>query len=151
MASRLATRPSVEGVCRACKRRCASVALTACPDCGGIIAAAPPVGRSSLAPPMLFQSNYVWFVFVSLLDLMLTAVVLGLEGAEVNPVADAVLQHAGVQGLMLFKLSLVVFVIIMCEWVARRNLRAGRKLSEWSIAITSIPVIVSLYQLMFEI
>ena len=97
---------------------------------------------------MLFQNNYVWFVLVSALDLMLTWVVLLLEGVEVNPLADAVLQYAGLPGLVIFKFALVVFVVVMCEWAGRRNARAGFKLSEWAVAITAIPVVVAFVQLL---
>lgn len=99
-------------------------------------------------PPMLFPGAYAWFVLVSSLDLMLTWVILVLlDGCEVNPLADAVIAHAGLHGLVVFKFCLVLFVIVMCEWIGRRNARAGSKLSEWSVAITAIPVALSFVQL----
>lgn len=96
---------------------------------------------------MLHQQAYVWFVFVSALDIMLTWVILLLGGSEVNVVADAVIEHAGLSGIVMYKFCLVVFVIILSEAVGRRNAGAGRKLAEWSIAITAIPVVLSVIQL----
>ena len=46
-----------------------------------------------------------------------------------------------------FKFCLVVFVVVMAEWIGRRSDRAGRKLAEWSVAVTSIPVVLALVQL----
>jgi len=74
---------------------------------------------------------------------MLTWVVLLLGGLEVNPLAAAVVQHGGLTSLVIFKFCLVIFVVIMCEWITRRNPRAGFKLAEWSVAITAIPVAVA--------
>ncbi|MCB9850696.1 MAG: hypothetical protein H6817_08325 [Phycisphaerales bacterium] len=144
---------AIEGACRACGRRCTSVALTACPDCGGVIGAVRDVGREVgrglfASPQMLFQNNYVWFVLVSALDVMLTWIVLLLDGVEANPIADAVLQYGGLPGMVAFKFALVLLVVVLCEWTGRRNLHTGWKLSEWAVAITTIPVTVAFVQLL---
>ena len=98
-------------------------------------------------PPMLYQQAYVWFVLVSALDIMLTWTVLFLGGEEVNVLADAVIAHAGLTGIVIYKFCLVVFVVLMCEAVGRRNGRVGRQLARYSIAITAIPVVLSFIQL----
>ncbi len=94
---------------------------------------------------MLYPNAYVWFIFLSALDIMLTWVLLLMhpDGHEVNPIADAVIRMFGLRGMVLFKFSLVVFVVIMCEWVGRKNSSTGTRLSEWAVAITSIPVVVT--------
>ena len=96
---------------------------------------------------MRYQDAYVWFVFVSALDITLTWVILQSGGVEVNPIADAVIQTFGLQGMVAFKFALVIFVIIMCEWLGRRSDRQGRKIAEWAVAITSIPVVLSFVML----
>lgn len=40
---------------------------------------------------MRFQNEYVWFVFFSAMDVMLTWVILWRGGREVNPIADRVI------------------------------------------------------------
>ncbi len=117
-----------------------------CPTCGGIAPMAAPRWRDR--PPMLYPDHYVWFVFLSALDLMLTWVILHNAGVEVNPVACLILDAQGLPGLAAFKFALVMFVIVMCEWVGRSDRRRGRKLSEWAVAITAIPVTVAFVQLL---
>ena len=141
---------SPSGVCRECGARCASVALSACPECGGAIGPEdlPRAGLLSL-PAMLHQNAYAWFVLVSAVDIMLTWIILVfLGGQEVNPVAAAVIAHGGLTSLVVFKFCLVLFVVVMCEWIGRRNVRVGVKLAEWSVAVSSIPVVVSLMQIL---
>ncbi len=48
-------------------------------------AAKQPAWLSS--PPMLFQNAYVWIVFLSSMDVMLTYVILRSGGVEVIPIA----------------------------------------------------------------
>ena len=107
----------------------------------------PKTGLLS-APPMLYQQAYAWFVLVSALDIMLTWTVLFLGGEEVNVLADLVIAHAGARGIVIYKFCLVVFVVLICEVVGRRNARLGRQLARWSVAATAIPVALSLVQLL---
>ncbi len=128
------------GICDACGFATVSLAIAACPQCGGVVR---PDASNIPSGQMRYQNAYVWFVFVSTLDIMLTWVILMSGGSEVNPIADAVIQRFGLWGMVAFKFALVVFVIIMCEWLGRRSDRHGRKIAEWAVAITSIPVVLS--------
>ena len=92
----------------------------------------------------LYPNRYVWFVLMSTLDLLLTFVILWLDGREANGVADWVLRRYGIAGMTLFKFALVVFVVLLCEVVGRRDDRRGRQLAEWAIALTCVPVIIAL-------
>ena len=95
------------------------------------------------AGPMLYPQRYIWLVFVSALDVMLTWIVLHRGGREVNALADAIIKRFDIIGLVLFKFVIVAGVILICEVAGRRKPEAGRRLAEWGIAITSIPVIWS--------
>ncbi len=97
---------------------------------------------------VLYPNVYVWYVLLASLDVMLTAVIVAAGGHEVNSLADRVLGRWGLPGLVVFKFSLVLLVVAICEVVGRRNDRTGRKLAEWAVAITAIPVVVSLVQLL---
>jgi len=99
-------------------------------------------------PQMLYQGPYVWLVFLSALDVMMTWVVLHWGGSEVNGLADAVIRRFGLTGIVLFKYALVVLFICICESVGRRNFKAGRRLAYSSIAITCIPVTIAFVQLL---
>jgi len=100
------------------------------------------------ARALRYQNHYVWFVFISALDVMLTWVILFFGGREANHVADFVIGRFGLPGLVMFKFAIVVFVVLLCEIVGRRRHGAGKRLAEWAIAITCIPVAAALYQLL---
>jgi len=95
-------------------------------------------------PEMRYQNSYALFVFVSCLDIILTWVILYRGGVEVNPVAKLVIDAWGLPGAIIFKLSLMLFVIIACEIVGRKSDLKGRVLALVAILISSFPVVWSL-------
>ncbi len=107
--------------------------------------------ESMLVRPVLYPNVYVWYLLLAALDIMLTAVIVGAGGFEINTLADRVMIRWGMPGLVIFKFSLVVLVVAICEIVGRKKDRTGRKLAEWAVAITAIPVVVSLLQLVVVI
>lgn len=105
------------------------------------------VGWLSL-PEMRFQNQYVWFVFFSALDIMLTWAILSRGGREVNPVADVIIQVWGLNGAILFKFSITALVVIVCEVVARKRHGMAFALSITAVIVSSIPVFYSLMLLL---
>lgn len=103
--------------------------------------------------PVLFPNVYVWFVFLGALDIMLTWLILHpvVGGSEVNVIAQFIIEHGGLAGTLLFKFGIVLGVVLICEIVGRRDLARGRRLAEWAVAITSIPVIVAVIQLAVDL
>lgn len=95
-------------------------------------------------PEMRYQSGYVWFVFVSSLDIMLTWLILNKGGVEVNPLAKLVIDNWGLPGAIGFKFALALFVIISCEIIGRKRDRLGRALISVAIIISALPVVWSL-------
>ncbi|MCZ6835139.1 MAG: hypothetical protein O7G85_05130 [Planctomycetota bacterium] len=117
---------------------------------------------------MRYPNEYVWLVFVSCLDLTLTWVILeGLEGDEINPLAKMILESLkgtpsnpfdnsilslmGYLGLIVFKFCLILFVMLVCEVVGRRNNVMARRLARFGVVVSAIPVLVSLYLLITEV
>ena len=91
---------------------------------------------------MRYQNAYLWLVFVSALDVLLTSLVLFVwEGHEVNPIAGANVERMGFGWTVAFKLAICVLVIIICEVVGRRRDRAGRRLAVAAVVISGVPVI----------
>ena len=136
------------GNCGSCGHRLHDASIAPqprCPECG---AATPrdPLGFAS-NPEMLHQNAYVWFVFVSSLDIMLTWKILERGGVEVNPVAELVIGHWGMHGAIAFKFALMMFVIVTCEISGRIRPRTGRALSIAAVAVSAIPVAWSLFLL----
>ena len=96
-------------------------------------------------PQMRYQDAYVWFLFLAAGDVMLTWFILERRGgSEVNPVADLVIRAWGLWGAIGFKFSLVLFVIVVCEIIARRNSRRADFLVGTAIVVSAMPVLYSL-------
>lgn len=93
---------------------------------------------------VLFPNGYVWFVLVSALDIMLTWVVLHFGGREANALAERVIFHFGLPGLVAYKFVLVIVVVAICEFVGRRRPETARKLLSVGIMITCMPVVLAL-------
>ena len=105
--------------------------------------------RASLwwAPRLRYPNEHVWFVFVSSMDLMLTWLILNLGGRELNPLANWIHHSAGFNGTIGFKFAIVVLVVSICEKVGRRHLRTGRYLARFAVAISAVPMVWSMTQL----
>lgn len=95
-------------------------------------------------PPMRYPSLYCWLVLVSSMDIMLTWVILERGGTEVNPVARLIIDSWSLPGAILFKFSLTLFVIIVCEIAGRDRDRVGRGLALVAIVVSAIPVAYSM-------
>jgi hypothetical protein len=98
-------------------------------------------------PHMLYENHYVWFVFLSTLDLLYTWIILLHGGQELNNIADLVIQSYGIWGLLAFKFSLVTLVVIMIEIIGRNRPQTGLRVAWTAIFITIFPVTVGLSQL----
>ena len=91
----------------------------------------------------LYPNLYVWFVFLSAMDVIMTFLVLYFGGTEANSLANWILQRFGLPGMTLFKFAMVTFVIALCEIAGRLNERAGRLLITAGIIVTCIPVVLA--------
>ncbi len=110
-----------------------------------------PAWRS--LPQMRYQNAYVWIVFFSFMDVVLTGVILWFgkdTTIEINPVARFVIDGwgglggLGMAGASGLKFTLVVLAIVICEIVGRSSDRKGRRLA-WVLAvIAAVPVVWSL-------
>ena len=99
-----------------------------------------------LRVPMRYPNEYVWLVFVSAMDLIMTWIILKRYGGyEANQVADFVITRFGSTGLVLFKFAIVMFVILICEIVGRQNESRGRWLARVGVGISALPLGVSLF------
>ena len=96
---------------------------------------------------MRYENCYVCFVFLSSLDLILTWWILKAGGCEVNPVADWIISDYGRFGLLTFKFGLVIFVILLCEFIGQHKDGLGRFVARLAVGLTSVPVIIGLYVL----
>lgn len=103
-------------------------------------AAGPPRSPGSV----LYPGAYLWFVFASAMDVMLTWAVFVLGGREVNPVAAVVFGRAGFGGMIAFKFVIVAVVVMICEYLGRTSRRTGWRLSLLAVGMSAAPVVWSL-------
>lgn len=82
------------------------------------------------------------FAFLSGLDLLLTLLILGMGGTELNPVANAVLP-LGYYALILYKASWVIFFIISIEIIGIKKPDIAERMSTLSLVVVSTPVCVA--------
>jgi len=73
------------------------------------------------------------------------------RGVEHNTLADWIIQRWAVPGMVAFKFALVILVVCICEVVGRRKRETGRRLAEWAVAISAIPVVVALVQMAVDV
>ncbi len=96
---------------------------------------------------LLYPDRYAWYVLVSSLDVILTITVIEHFGArELNTLAEQLLMAFGAAGLIALKVATMIVVVLICDYVGRRKYRLGKRLSEWAIALSAVPVAVSLIQ-----
>lgn len=93
---------------------------------------------------MKLQAPYVWFVLVAALDVMLTATILHLGGREANAIAEWIIHRFGLVGMVIYKFGLTIFVVLICETIARRDEKSARTLAYGAVAMSAIPVVVGL-------
>jgi hypothetical protein len=110
-----------------------------------------PTSTTSDKTHVIFPNGYVWFVFISTLDLLLTWIVLYLGGREANTVANEILNRFGLPGLIVFKFALVVIVVMICEFVGRRREESARLLLSVGIMITCLPVVLAMILIAFHL
>ena len=110
----------------------------------------PPLGWLSL-PPMRFPNHYVWFVFFSTLDVMLTWAILEKDGTEINPVAKLVIDEWDLPGALAFKFSLMLVVVLACEIIGRQRRRLARVLASFAVMVSAMPVFYSLMLLLVHV
>lgn len=100
---------------------------------------------------VLYPELYTWFVFLSAMDVLLTAVALQFGAYEANIFAAYLLRRYGTIGLVGLKFTAVPTVILLCEYIGRRKPPTGRRLAEWIVALSAIPIVVTLVLLLVRV
>jgi hypothetical protein len=85
-----------------------------------------------------YAQLYRWLVLLALLDILFTTIVLSFGGAEANALARAVIDLAGLPGMIFLKIVSVTTVLAVCEVVGRRRHCTGRLLAHAAIVANSI-------------
>lgn len=103
--------------------------------------------HSRFGGAVLFPQRYTWLILVSALDVFFTTIILTLGGSEVNAFADYLLQRWDMWGLIGLKFVAVSIAIALCEIIGRMRYATGERFAEWAIAISAMPVVIAIIQL----
>ena len=98
-----------------------------------------PTGKGWFQSQALYPNAYVWLVFVSAMDIIMTRIVLAFGGSEVNPVALLAIKGGGLWGLIAFKFIIIALVIILCEIIGRHKYITGKRLSIFGVVVSAMP------------
>lgn len=74
---------------------------------------------------------YLALILVSMLDVIFTCVIVSRGGQELNPIADEVIAHGGLHVLPCYKLTLLLLLVLLCEYLHGRRPR----MMQWSIPL----------------
>jgi hypothetical protein len=97
---------------------------------------------------VLFPNLYAWYVLASTLDIIVTNTIIHQFGGwEVNHIADTLIEAYGTWGLIFLKYCSVLLVVVICETIGRRSMRAGRNLALAAVIISAMPVGIGLIQI----
>ena len=107
-----------------------------------------PAPAAAAIGTVRYPAAYTWLVLVASLDLMLTWVILHEGGAEVNRLADRIIDLYGLWGLSAFKFGIVAFVICLCELIGRHRPGSGRFLAVAAVLLNCVPVTVASFLLL---
>lgn len=96
--------------------------------------------------PLRYPREYGWLILVSTLDLVMTWLIIAVEeGREANPIANSVLTYWGYWGLITYKFTLMIFVVVVCEVVGRVRDRLARNLARFGVVTSAIPFFLAVY------
>jgi hypothetical protein len=93
---------------------------------------------SALREPCRYLGLHRWFLALAAIDVVLTTLVLRVGGQEANVVPRAILENAGLGGMILLKTVCVVVVLLACEIVGRRREEMGRRLALLAVAANTL-------------
>lgn len=110
----------------------------------------PQPFQASTRTHVLYPDRYVWYVFVSALDIIITVTVLVHLGMrEANTFAQWSIDHFGTWGLVGLKFLSVIVVIGICEYIGRRDPRRGGRLAYIAIGLSLIPISAAVAQIAY--
>ncbi len=110
----------------------------------GIAPIREPLHRHVIRQPVLFKTAYSWLVIVSTLDIVFTWLILHRGGYEANALAAGIIERYGLVGMVVFKFSMMAFVISLSEFIGRRKLASARLLAYSAALLSTFPVVVGL-------
>lgn len=91
-------------------------------------------------PRLRYPQLWVWLLTFAALDVVVTSAVLRIGGSELNVIALAVIEGAGLAGMVLLKLAGTLTVLTIGEYVARTRATLARRLLVCAISVNILAV-----------
>lgn len=102
-------------------------------------------------PPSFFRGHLplenetLWFILVSALDVFMTYVLIRQPHfREGNPVAAYFLNHWGVKGMVYYKFSMVAFITVITQIIARTRVDIAARILQFATLVVGGVIIYSL-------
>ena len=102
-----------------------------------------PLGFFTRKLPL--QDETTAFIFINVLDIFMTYVLLRFGGIEANPIARYFFHKFGFNGMIFFKLAIVVVVCIIAQIVAQRSMQKARSLLNFGSVLVGAVVVYSFW------
>ncbi len=100
---------------------------------------------SPLGTSLPLETETVWFVLVSALDVFMTYLLIQQPGfTEGNPVAAYFLNRWGIKGMVYFKFFMVAFVAVISQIIARTREETAARLLQFATLVVGGVVVYSL-------
>jgi len=91
-------------------------------------------------PRLVFPRWYAWFFVAGGLDVLFTyAVLLQQGGSEANPIANIILHWGGFGAMVLFKASMMILNIMVCQYVYEHRAALAKRLAVAYTFIAFVP------------
>ena len=101
--------------------------------------------RSFFKGSLPLESETVWFLFASALDVFMTYLLIRQPGyTEGNPVAAFFINHWGIKGMVYFKFFMVAFVCVITQIIARNREDIARRILQFATVVVGAVVFYSL-------
>ena len=101
------------------------------------------------------ETETVRFIFANAMDLFVTYLALNLSAsgrtsrpiAEGNPIPLWFINRWGVKGMVYFKFAMVVFIVLLAQYVAQRKMTSARRLLNFGTVVVGGVAIYSVWLL----
>lgn len=106
--------------------------------------------RSLFRGSLPLESETVWFIFLSFLDVVLTYLLLRTGGfREANGIANWFFSLYGIRGMVYFKFAMVAFIAVIAQFVAQTRPNVARRLLIFGSILVGAVVVYSAYLLIW--
>ena len=100
---------------------------------------------SLLSGPLPLETETVWFLLVSALDVVMTYLLIRQPGfTEGNPVAAFFINHWGIKGMVYYKFFMVAFISVITQIIARKREDIAARVLQFATVVVGGVVVYSL-------